>query len=65
MPGMNGKQLADRFRSNYPDLKILFMSGYTSDIIAQRGMLETGVNFINKPFSISMLAKKLRLIFEL
>lgn len=60
MPVMNGKQLADHLLKINPDMKVLFMSGYTSDVIANRGVLEEGINFINKPFSRSQLAQKLQ-----
>lgn len=58
MPEMNGRDLADRLHTLYPDLKIMFMSGYTADSIAHRGVLDEGVNFIHKPFSQQELAIK-------
>jgi len=60
MPEMNGRELSDRLQSLYPNLKTLFMSGYTADIIAKRGVLEGGVSFIEKPFSKKELAVKVR-----
>jgi PAS domain S-box-containing protein len=60
MPGMNGRDLADRIQAFCPDIKILFMSGYTADVIAHRGVLDAGVHFIQKPFSRSDLARKVR-----
>jgi PAS domain S-box-containing protein len=60
MPEMNGRELADHLRSHDPDLRCLFMSGYTADVIAHRGILEAGVNFIQKPFSKKELANKVR-----
>jgi len=60
MPKMNGRELSERLQSLYPNLKTLFMSGYTADIIAKRGILESGVNFIEKPFSNKDLAFKIR-----
>jgi len=60
MPEMNGRELSERLQSLYPNLKTLFMSGYTADIIAKRGVLESGVNFIEKPFSNKDLAFKIR-----
>jgi two-component system cell cycle sensor histidine kinase/response regulator CckA len=60
MPEMNGRDLAERLQSLYPSMKIMFMSGYTSDVIAHRGVLEEGVNFIQKPFSMKDLAAKVR-----
>jgi CheY-like chemotaxis protein len=64
MPEMNGKELASRLRSDLPDLKCLYMSGYTADIIAHRGVLEGGVNFIQKPFSRKELDDKIRKILD-
>lgn len=58
MPGMNGRDLTERLRSQYPGMKILFMSGYTANVIANRGVLDEGVNFIQKPFSMKGLAVK-------
>lgn len=60
MPGMNGRELAERFKVLYPDLKVLFMSGYTADVIANRGILDKDVFFIAKPFSRRDLADKVR-----
>jgi DNA-binding response OmpR family regulator len=60
MPGMNGKDLADHLLSQKPDLKVLFMSGYTADVIASRGVVEKGVNFLGKPFTREELALKVR-----
>ncbi len=60
MPEMNGRDLSDQIHVLYPDIKTLFMSGYTSDVIVHRGVLEAGVNFIQKPFSIKGLAAKVR-----
>ena len=60
MPEMNGKDLAERLQSLYPSIHILFMSGYTADVIAHRGVLNEGVNFIQKPFSMNDLAVKVR-----
>ena len=60
MPEMNGGDLARHILSFYPNLKCLFMSGYSSDIIAHRGVLDVGVHFIQKPFSNQDLAAKLR-----
>jgi PAS domain S-box-containing protein len=60
MPEMNGRDLTNKMLSRYPDLKGLFMSGYTADVIAHHGILEEGVHFIQKPFSIKDLATKVR-----
>jgi CheY-like chemotaxis protein len=62
MPGMDGKQLADLLRSDEPDLRVLFVSGYTNDVILDRGVDEHYANFLAKPFSAETLANKLQLI---
>jgi CheY-like chemotaxis protein len=60
MPGMNGRELAERLQTLYPDIKTLFMSGYTANVIAHHGVLDAGVQFIQKPFSKRDLATKVR-----
>ena len=64
MPGMNGRELMEKLRSFLPDLKCLFMSGYTADVIAHRGVLDEGVNFIQKPFNMAELAEKVREVLD-
>ncbi len=64
MPGMNGKQLYERIRKHYPDMKVLYMSGYTGNVIAHHGILEKGVHFIHKPFSIQALTEKIRYVLD-
>ncbi len=60
MPGMNGREVAAEARKLRPDLPVLFMSGYTDNIIARQGVLEEGVDFIQKPVKPSVLAKQVR-----
>jgi nitrogen-specific signal transduction histidine kinase/CheY-like chemotaxis protein len=60
MPEMDGKELSNRLRETYPELITLFMSGYTANIIAHRGVLDEGVHFMQKPFSKESLAVKVR-----
>ena len=60
MPGMNGRDLAQKIRALHPEIKCLFMSGYTADIIARNGALDEGLTFIAKPFSKRTLAIKIR-----
>ncbi len=60
MPEMNGRELANRMRALHPDIKCLFMSGYTANVIAHHGVLEESVHFLQKPFSISELSAKIR-----
>jgi PAS domain S-box-containing protein len=64
MPEMNGRELAEKLQSHYPTLKVLFVSGYTANVIAHRGVLDKGVNFIQKPFSKNDLAVKMREALE-
>jgi signal transduction histidine kinase len=64
MPGMNGLALSREIMSIHPNLKLLFVSGYTADIIARHGVLEKGLHFIEKPLSRKVLADKLREVFE-
>lgn len=59
MPGMSGKDLANRIRGIRPGTKVLFMSGYTSDAIAHRGVLEEGLHFIQKPFNMRDLSRRI------
>jgi DNA-binding NtrC family response regulator len=60
MPGMNGRDLAERLQALYPNLKVLFMSGYTVDAIVHHGVLERGVHFVQKPFNLKDPAHKVR-----
>ena len=64
MPEMNGRDLAKNLLSLYPNLKRLFMSGYTADVIAHHGVLDEGVQFIQKPFSVQTLAVKVRGVLD-
>jgi len=64
MPEMNGRDLAKNLLSLYPDLKRLFMSGYTANVIAHHGVLDEGVQFIHKPFSKQDLAIKVRKVLD-
>jgi signal transduction histidine kinase len=60
MPQMSGKVMAEWLKASYPDLKILFTSGYTDDAIAQHGVFEAGVAFLAKPYSPATLVRKVR-----
>jgi DNA-binding NtrC family response regulator len=64
MPGMNGRDLAKNLLLNNPHLSCLFMSGYTADVIALQGILDEGIQFIQKPFSKHDLANKVRTVLE-
>ena len=60
MPGIDWRQLAKRIDAINPGIKVLFMSGYTADVIAQHGVLDEGVQFLSKPFTRDDLACKVR-----
>ncbi|MDR3457707.1 MAG: response regulator [Verrucomicrobiae bacterium] len=64
MPLMGGKVMAEWLKVTYPDLKILFTSGYTDDAIAKHGVLEPGVAFLSKPYTPATLARKVRAMLD-
>jgi PAS domain S-box-containing protein len=60
MPGQNGRELVDRIQAIYPEIRVLYTSGYTEDVIVHHGVLEQELNFVGKPYSLPTLARKLR-----
>ena len=64
MPGMNGSELATQLVLHHPEMKVLFMSGYTDDAITRHGVLDEGVSFIGKPFTPAALARKVREVLD-
>ncbi len=64
MPEMNGKDLSDRLAEVKPGLKSIFMSGYTADVIADQGVLDEGIDFLQKPFSVQTLLQKVREVLD-
>jgi PAS domain S-box-containing protein len=64
MPGMSGHELAKRLKSMHPKMKVLYMSGYTDNAIVLHGVLVEGVNYIQKPFTVDALTKKVREVLE-
>ncbi len=64
MPGMSGRELADALRQEHPGLKVLFMSGYTSDAVLRHGILHGAANFLEKSFSPATLAEKVRYVLD-
>ncbi|EKD33577.1 MAG: hypothetical protein ACD_75C02649G0004 [uncultured bacterium] len=64
MPEMNGRDLANKLIALYPEIRYLFMSGYTSDVIAHHSVLNEGVHFMQKPFSMQALAAKVRVALD-
>ncbi len=64
MPQMSGRELAERINCLRPETKILFMSGYTNDAIIKHGVLDAGTRFIQKPFSLDDLSKRVREVLD-
>ncbi len=64
MPEMSGKDLLDHLAATHPDLRVLYMSGYSDDVIAHRGVIDEGVNFIQKPFAVQALAARVREVLD-
>ncbi len=64
MPEMNGRDLAEKITDLYPDLRIVFMSGYTANVIAHQGVLDDRVAFIQKPFSMADFSKKIQDVLD-
>jgi DNA-binding response OmpR family regulator len=60
MPGMSGKTLAEQLRARWPEIKVLFMSGYPNEVILRHGLMNGQVNYLGKPFTPSELAAKVR-----
>ena len=64
MPGMSGRELAEQFRVTCPDVRVLYMSGYTDDEIVRRGLLDPGVAFLEKPVTAQRLASAVREVLD-
>lgn len=64
MPGMSGSVLVERLLRKHPDLKVLFMSGYTDDAVVYQGVLASGMPFIQKPFTLGVIAEKVRVVLR-
>ena len=60
MPDLNGRELARILKEKKPEMKVIFISGYTESVITRYGMLETGINYIPKPLTPVVLAEKIR-----
>jgi two-component system cell cycle sensor histidine kinase/response regulator CckA len=64
MPNMSGRELAKRLAPLHPEMKVLFLSGYTNDAIVHHGVLEAGTPFLQKPFLPDGLAQKVREVLD-
>jgi two-component system cell cycle sensor histidine kinase/response regulator CckA len=64
MPGLSGRAVVDALRVGLPGLRALYVSGYSGEAIAERGVLEVGVDFLPKPFTPSMLVERVRAILD-
>ena len=65
MPGMSGRVLVDRLRRIQPDLKVLYMSGYTDEAIVHHGNLDPGTPFLHKPFNLRDLTSKIESLLRI
>jgi two-component system, cell cycle sensor histidine kinase and response regulator CckA len=65
MPGMNGRELSIRASSLRPDLRVVYMSGYTDDAILRHGVLDDATRFIMKPFTQAELKAKVRAVLDM
>jgi hypothetical protein len=64
MPGMNGRELAGQIAKLLPDVRVLYMSGYTENAVGQDGMLDAGINLLQKPFSLPALRDRVREVLD-
>jgi CheY-like chemotaxis protein len=64
MPGLNGRQLVEKARDQYPDLKVLYMTGYSRNAVVHQGRLDEGVDLLQKPISQAELAHRVRVILD-
>jgi FixJ family two-component response regulator len=64
MPGMHGREVAERLSSVYPGLKVVYMSGYADDVIQHHQVSRSGAAFLQKPFDPKELARKVRHLLD-
>jgi two-component system cell cycle sensor histidine kinase/response regulator CckA len=64
MPGINGREVANELRRSHPDLRVLYVSGYTHDVISHARVLDAGIAFLPKPFTPSSLLALVRAVLD-
>jgi two-component system cell cycle sensor histidine kinase/response regulator CckA len=64
MPGMSGRTVAERLSRTRPQMKVLYMSGYTDDVVVRHGVLDAGMPFVGKPFTSGELIRKVREVLD-
>jgi DNA-binding response OmpR family regulator len=64
MPKLGGRELAERLSRSWPGLKVLYMSGYTDDAVVVHGVLAEEMDLIQKPFTVDLLARKMREVLD-
>jgi CheY-like chemotaxis protein len=64
MPGLGGRELAEKLKDTHPDVKTIFFSGYPGEALARDGMLDQGIVFLPKPFSMPVLVRTVREVLD-
>jgi DNA-binding response OmpR family regulator len=64
MPRMNGKQLSDELKKSRSQVKVIFISGYTAEVLSQQGILDSNIHLIQKPFELDYLVKRVRKVLD-
>ena len=64
LPGMNGQVLADHVRELRPGIRVLYTSGYTRTVIVDHGVVDEGIDFLAKPYTIGQLARRVRVLLD-